>query len=476
MVFSKKIAILTLVFLIYISAVFASSFDVNTVPIKNKISIDEFAKFRLNIKNNLEVQDEYRIYTLDFPAWDVRADPISNPITLLLAGKSNGSVEIIVDPLKIKEIGSYQVGVNIRSGIVDEAVTMPLKVTILSIDSLIQGYVPTVITGVEIPEEIDPREKVTVKIDLNNQNIIDYPDLVIKLDSKLIKDTINMQLGPKEDKMLSLEFDIDPLTPPQEDNLVVAVFKGNRSIVNPIVKRIEIKEYTGHKLVNEEKKFLRTISKYSFESNNNNYNGAFKVETTLFNSIFSSTDPQAKIAKENGKRYFTWDVGLENNTMQFTVTKNFIPLFIAILMLIAVAIAYYVLRSPLYMLKESSNIVKREGGISEMTVVLHIKNRSKDKINGIEVNEYIPGLVTIGSDVPIGSLQPTKVMVHEKKGTTVVKWELDTLNASEERVLSYRLKSKLAILGSFSLPAAKATFKSNNKPFSSTSNRLSVNE
>ena len=130
--------------------------------------------------------------------------------------------------------------------------------------------------------------------------------------------------------------------------------------------------------------------------------------------------------------------------------------------------------APLFMIKEASNIVKSEGGITEMTVILHVRNRSNSKISGIEVSDYIPSLVGIGSDVPIGSLQPAKVLRHEKKGTTIVKWTLDALNVSEERVLSYRIKSKLPILGSFSLPAAKATFGQNNKTVTSTSNRLGV--
>jgi len=53
---------------------------------------------------------------------------------------------------------------------------------------------------------------------------------------------------------------------------------------------------------------------------------------------------------------------------------------------------------------------------------------------------------------------------------------VDNLDASEERVLSYRIKSRLSILGSFSLPATKAAFKSNDKPMTSSSNGLSVSD
>ena len=474
MVIFKKSLLFTFIFLIYISVVYAASFDVEVVPLDDEIIIDEFATFQLNIKNNLRQIDEYRIYTLNFPTWDVRTDPIVNPITLELKPGKEGNVELVVDPLKIKDIGVYQVNVNVRSKLTNKFTSVPLKVTILSTEPLIGGYVPTVVTGVDIPEKIDPREGIPIKISLNNQNIIDYPDLVVKLESNLIKETINTQLGPKEEKTLEITAKLDPLTPSQEDKLVVAVFKGNRSIINPIVRSIEIIEYASQELANEKKGFLLTKSYYNFVSNNKDYEGTFKIETTSFASIFSSTKPKAKTTKENGKVYFVGSVKLENNKMEIVVTKNIIPLFVVIILVIVLVVSYYIFRSPLLMTKEASNIVKKEGGVSEITVILHIKNRSQSKMEQIEITDFIPALVSVGGDVPIGSLQPNKVLKHEKKGTTIVKWTIDALDASEERVLSYRIKSKLSILGSFGLPTATASFKSNNKVFTSTSNRLSV--
>ncbi|MFH0868416.1 MAG: hypothetical protein V1831_03820 [Candidatus Woesearchaeota archaeon] len=476
MAFVKKFALFALIFSLYMSIVYAAAFDVEVVPIKDRIVIDEFAKFRLEIQNNLKQDDEYRIYSTDFPTWDVKTEPLINPITLELAPGSKDSVELIVDPLKIRDIGTYAVTVNVRSKVTNSFISVPLKVTILSTGPLIGGYVPTVITSVGIPKKIDPREEIPIKIILNNQNIIDYPDLVVKLESSLIKEKIETKLGPKEEKTLDLAVNIDSLTPPQEDDFVVAVFKGNRSIINPIVRRLEIAEYASQELISQEKRFLLTRNHYSFVSNNNGYEGEFKIETTLLSSIFSSTSPKSKTVKEDGKRYFVGDVKLENSTMEIVVTKNFIPLFTVIALLVILAASYYIFRSPLLITKEASNVIKTEGGISEMTIVLHMKNRGNSKITDIDISEFIPALVSVGKEVPIGSLQPEKVLKHEGKETTIVKWALDNLDISEERVLSYKITSKLTILGGFNLPATKAIFKQNNKTVTASSNRLSVSE
>ncbi|MBI2208133.1 hypothetical protein HYU50_01430 [Candidatus Woesearchaeota archaeon] len=474
MVFFKKFGIFAFVLLLYASLANAALFDISVEPVKDKILIDEFAKFKLIIKNNMQQADEYRIYSPDFPIWDVRTEPIVNPITLVVSPGGEGSVELVVDPLKIRDIGTYGVIVNIRSEAANQLKSVQLKVSILSVKGLIQGYVPTVVTSVGIPEKIDPREEIPIKIVLNNQNIINYTKLTIRLESNSIQDTINTSLEPEEEKTLMLTERIDPFAMPQEDELAVSVFSDDISIINPIVKKVEIMEYTDKELVSQKKNFLRTKTVYDFVSNNPYYEGKFRTETTLLESIFSSENPKARIAKENGKSYFVWNAKLENNRMRVTVTKNFIPLFAVIILLLVVIAAYYALRAPLVIRKEASSIVKSEGGVSEMSVILRVQNRGRTKIKDIEVTEIIPSIINIEREVSIGSLQPTKLLRHEKKGTTIVKWELNNLDVSEERVLSYRMKSKLSILGTFSLPAATAVFKANDKTFTTASNRLNV--
>jgi len=474
--FVKKYAILVFVMLLYVSLANAAAFDIEITPIEDRISIEEFAKFEVKVKNNLQIPDVYRIYSANFPTWDVRTEPIVNPITIELNPGEEGKVEIIVDPLKIRDIGTYAVSLNVRSNALNRLSTVPLEVTILSTETLIGGYVPTVITSLGIPDKIDPREEVPIKIVLSNQNIIDYPDLVIKLESDLFEDTIDTKLGPKEDKTLDLTTILNPLTPPQKIDFVLSVFKADRSIINPIVRKIEIIEYQEQILVDERKRLLTTRRNYEFISNNPDYEGTFKVETTLFGSIFSSESPKAKIITENDKKYFVWDVKLENNKMQVTVTKNFVPMFIVIVALIVIASLYYTLRAPLSLRKEYSSKIIKHGGVVELSIVLHIKNRGQGKIKDIEITEIIPSIISVGKEVSIGSLRPTKILRHEKKGTTIVKWNIDNLDVSEERVVSYKVTSKLSILGSFSLAAATAVFKYNGKTYTAASNRLSVDE
>jgi hypothetical protein len=474
MLFLKKSLNLAFVLLLYASIVSAASFDIDVVPISDRIALDEFAKFQINVKNNLNHAEEFRIYTTNFPTWDVRTDPIVNPIVIELESGEQGNVEIIADPLKIRDIGTYAININVRSKLTNQLKSVPLKITILSAKGLIGGYVPTVVTSLGIPEKIDPRKEIPIKIVLNNQNIIDYEELTIKLNSKFIKETLVTKLGPKEEKTLELTANFDSLTLPQKDKLVLTVTAGDINIINPIVKQIDIIEYGNLKLVSEKKRLLTAISNYEFTSNNPSYEGSFKVETTLLGSMFSSEKPRSKVITEDGKKYFVWDVQLENNKMQVTTKKNILPLFLVIIILIGLIASYYLVRSPLTIRKESSSIVKKEGGVSEMSVILHVRNRGKAKIKDIEITETIPNIVSIERDISIGALQPTKIMRHEKRKDTIVKWSINNLDATEERVLSYKIKTKLSILGDFSLPAAAAVFKYEGKTLTTVSSRLHV--
>lgn len=472
----KAYVLFLLVLIMSIFSVHAVNFELNATPIKNKIAIDEVAKFKLEIKNNFDKTQKFRIYTLDYPTWDIHTEPIVNPILLDVAPNSKSYIELIVDPLTTRNIivGPHFVNVKVRSQTTNEALGIPLKVSIISRDSLIGGYVPTIITNVKIPKKIDPRDEIPIEIILNNQNIIDYSDLVIKIDSNLIKDAIDCKLGPKEEKTLHLTKKIDYLTQPQTDNIMVAVLKGEKVIAGPITSSIEIVEYLSKKEADVKKKFLKTERDIVVYSNNKGYSGKVSVETSFFKCLFSSTKPKAKILKENNKRYFVWDISLdENNSMKLSITESYKILFFIIILAMILILVYYAYRSPLTINKDTKNIVKKEGGIFSLKVILHIKNRSSKKIEDIELKEVVPRIAGIEKDMSIGTLKPTRILNHEKKGS-IIKWDIDKLDIGEERILSYKIISQLPILGDLSLPEATAKFRYNNKDVAAHSNRANV--
>ena len=86
-------------------------------------------------------------------------------------------------------------------------------------------------------------------------------------------------------------------------------------------------------------------------------------------------------------------------------------------------------------------------------------------------NTAADGMCLIDKDFKVGSLHPEKIVRHAKKGT-LLKWNLGDMEKGDERVLSYKVKSRLTILGSFTLPAAVCKFAVKTKHRVVYSNRL----
>jgi len=470
----KLILLAVLVAVSAASAYAAPSFEPKAVAVKDDIIVNEPAEFTFEIYNSLDTMQEFRLSTLDYPFWGIRTEPLINPITLTVAPKSNNSIGILVDALHITQIGAYVVTITVESLNTGEKISVPVQVGIKSTDPLIGGYVPTVITSVSVPARMDPREDVPIKVHLSNQNPVDYDDMVVRIESEHFNDVIDYTLGPREEKDISLTKKIDPLSSPQKGRLSVTIYKGDRIVVNTITKPYEIIEYKTFTQKEKSSGFLSSRTMYEFLSNNKYYSGQIKVPTTFMRSLFTTTSPQSEKLAEGGKRYILWDIRLEGaNTMAMEKKENFLPLFVIIVLVIALSLFYYFFRSPLLILKEAANVTKEEGGISGMKVVLRLRNRGKFQLKEIRITEQVPYLVQVEKEVSIGTLQPQN-LVRQEKRETLVQWLVDSLDPGEERVLTYRVSTKLPILGSFSLAAASAKFTQEGKELASSSNRLAV--
>lgn len=469
-----KFFILTSVFLLMINLAYAAAFEVNVTPIKDKIVVDEIAEFDITINNNLDTNEEFTIKKAGYPFWDMYAKPLQNPITLIVPAQGKASIRLFVDPLYITSVDTYTLDVGIVLQRTGEEQKVPVTVAIKSTDPLIGGYIPTVLATISIsPEKIDPREEFTIKVFLNNQNVLNYPNITIKIDSNLFKEELNVPLGPKEDKTVEVKKRLDDLTPPQEDRIVVAIFKVGRLIVSPIVKEFEITEYAVQQEIPKEKSFLKIRSGIKVVSNNFDYKGNIKIETTPLKNLFTSSWPRAELVKEDDKLYLVWQIELKDRTMIVYTFENYRPLVVIAVLIIAAISLYFLFRSPIVVRKSIANVNFSEGGISNAKVVVRVKNRSSKQLTKIEVIDHLPHIAHVEKEVSIGSMQPHAILQHPKKGL-VIKWTIEALEPGDERVLSYKMRSRLPILGELGLPSATARTNLGDRVIISNSNTVSI--
>ena len=470
----SKFFILITVFVLFINLAYAASFDVKVAPIKDKIVVDEVAEFEIAIQNNLDTDEEFTIKKAGYPFWDMYTKPLQNPITLKVPALSLASIRLFVDPLYITSVDTYTLDIGVILQRTGQEQKVPVTVGIKSTEPLIGGYIPTVLTSISVPEKIDPREEFTIRIVLNNQNVLNYENLTIKVESNLFKDELYVPLGPNEEKIVDISKRLDVTTPPQEDRLVAAVFKDKRLIVSPIVKEFGVIEYVTQDELPKEQSFLKIRKGLKIISNNPNYKGFVKIETAPIKNLLLTTSPRADTIKENGKQYLIWEVKLnKDGVMNVYTIENYRPIVVIIGLAIAAIVLYFLFRSPIVVRKGIANVGMSEGGVSEAKVVVRIKNRSANQINNIEVVDHLPHIAHVEKELSIGSMQPHAVLKHPKRGL-MIKWNIETLEPGDERVLSYRMKSRLSILGEFNLPAANARAKVGDRVIISNSNRVSV--
>ncbi len=470
-----KFCILAGVVMLLLNAAYAISFSAKSTPIKDKIVVDEVAEFNITIENGLQTEEEFTIKKAGYPFWDMFTKPLQNPITLKVPAKSSASQALFVDPLYITSVDTYTLVVGIVHDRTGEELGVPITIGIKSIEPLIGGYIPTVLASVSInPERIDPRQQVTIRIVLSNQNLINYTNLTIKVDSSLIKDELHVPLGPNEERTIELSRKFDDLTPPQEDRLVVSVLKDARTIVTPIVKDFGVVQYVTRDEIPKETSFLKIRKGYKVVSNNPDYSGTIKVETTPLKNFILTTYPKAETKKEGDKHYLVWEykVGEERSITVYT-TENYRPIVVIIALAIVAVILYFLFRSPIVVRKGIANITMNEGAISEVKIVVRVKNRSSKQISNIEVVDNVSHIAHVEKEISVGSMQPHAIMQHPKKGI-MIKWAIETLEPGDERVLSYKMKSRLAILGEFNLPSASARCQVGDRVVISNSNRVSV--
>ena len=106
----------------------------------------------------------------------------------------------------------------------------------------------------------------------------------------------------------------------------------------------------------------------------------------------------------------------------------------------------------------------------ELKILLHVKNRSNGTIDEINITDTIPHIGEMDKEIQIGTIKPTGIAKH--KTGTIVKWNIVSLERFEERIITYRIRTKLSVLGGIVLPTARVKFKEKGREMVVRSNKL----
>ncbi len=457
MVRKNKLWFLPLMLALLVLAAFqASAFSYNVEVLDNTITKDGSAEFKVIVQNTGNYDDLFTISTKDVN-WILSSESSIIP--------GGGEKEFIVSlkpkPLLIED-RTYFIPVMITSektGFYYED-TKNFAVFIIDPNRLPGIYPPTITPTIAMLEKkVDPREKVSVIVRLWNRNPRELDGLRVVIDGDVFQKEYTTKLLPLEDKMNEILFDIYPLTDPGIRNLTVTIFFEGKDIAESstqyeIIGYAELRETSSQRTV-----FCRTAKSFSIYNNGNQPAEARKeFKLNIFERLFTKFSPEAdKVKGDDGKTYYVVKATLKpRETLNIEVVTNYRVLVLIVLIIIAGVILYYLLRSPLIIIKNAEPLGKGAEGLSELKVSIYLKNRSRKPVTNLRVVDMVPHIAEIERKTRLGSMEPVHIGATHKG--TIAKWELHALEPYEERIITYRLKSRLTLVGGIKLPSAKARF------------------
>jgi len=458
--------------MVILCATFAAAiFDVRVEPVTDQIFPGETAIYDIYTSNPEEQADELFMDFSEDPSWSVITKPAYHQTSYTLEPGEEKRTTIMLMPDETVDPGQvFNYGFNILSKKDSFSRFIELEVFLRNPDRL-RDYVPIIETDVDINTEVDPREQAIMTINLKNFNPLNISDLTIDIESTVDSEndkTIVTQLGPLEEKSIEVVISYDDLQPPAKDTFTVTASVPSRN------KTFDSKEKTTtilgyNEIIKDsrvEEQFLKTINMVSYYNDGNQpAQESYRIKTSAFRQLFTSSEPEPEVIKDGGYRYLEWTFDLDaQESENVMIVMNYRPLFIIFLVLLVALVLYYVFRSPILIRKEAVRLTKGDDA-SKIKVLLHVKNRTGSIIENVTVMDKVPRIAVLSTDFPVGTMQPSKIINHEKKGT-VLKWNVPTLEAYEERIITYHLGSKLKIIGSLRLPATVVKFKNKMNRFS----------
>jgi len=188
----------------------------------------------------------------------------------------------------------------------------------------------------------------------------------------------------------------------------------------------------------------------------------FTVTETVSDFIskfFYSADAPTSTTSENGKKTYSWTVeSLEPGAeTRIKYEIRFISIWVSG---VSIALVVFFAFSYVYRPRVKKSVrffgpLKRG---KEIVVLLEVRNSTIHEIKNIVVSDSVSPIASLIEK--FDTMRPT---VKKSEAGTVLSWKMKSLKPLEERVLTYRIKPKVDIIGSMRLPRATLEYVNHKK-------------
>lgn len=187
--------------------------------------------------------------------------------------------------------------------------------------------------------------------------------------------------------------------------------------------------------------------------------------------VFLTSSKDGTKEYTDGIATYIWPVTLSvGEKMKISYQIHYWPLYIIfILVLYAGYWTFKNIRKP-KLKKRAVNIKELEDEKKEIMISLEIKNIG-EKIKNVVVKDFVPPVAEL-----VEEFETMKPKIKKGDEGTKITWKLDELDAHENRILTYKIKTLIGTLDYLKLPLAKLKSKIGDRKVESKSNSLKIKE
>lgn len=447
--------------LILAAPLVAADVGMEVEVIENTIYPGQLATYELLVTNNLEVTDRYSL------------ESVESRFILFVGDRPEVAPgETARYPFQIRPagdvgFGSYLVPMNLRSretGERERVQPSPL-LSLRDPEAAGQVYSPSIALSVDAPVVVDPREDLRLTVHMRNRNARSYEGderILVRVSSDFFEDAYLTSLGgvgANGERSTERIVAIDDYQPPGNHTLVVELIVNNRT-VSEQQSLFRINAFsTIEQDVLRDRSFFKTTTTMKLRNDGNvNASAQAAYPANILSQLFISSSHNYAVEEVGGERSLVAQEELAPlGEASVTYVENYRLLVLLLLLAVASVIGYFALRSPLVLGKEAEHSGDVDEGKSEIKVRLFLKNRSSQTLRNLRVIDRISGMADVQESASLGTLKPSKVVKKKAQGT-LIRWDLDSLEPFEERIITYRVHTPLTLVGDVTLPNVKVKF------------------
>ncbi len=420
---------------------------VNINPIKDRASPGGTFEYEITVLNNGDTTKHITVQRT-FISWESEANPYSFD---LAPGGSQVVNFKLYAPDEVDTCGDdliYQPSLYLSDG--EQSQRVPL-LAIVGVPQSQRLY----ITQLTPPTSIDPRHGIPITLVINNGCVEAEMEVELSLtkDNRTYSRHNQTTLFAKGTDTYYINMSVDYLTPPGDYRLSVEIYYSGNLVRHSEVG-VEVESYSNPEIIYEtgwsllgETVNVRVVNNGTLPIYNLT---AVRPISSLERYLLYYSSPGATVSELS----ISWliDELPVGGEVVYTFSVTFVPILIIPFIIISIAFIVFLWTRKVIVVKDIIDY-RMEGGTLEMKMQIRIHNVHKRSIFNVTISERLPPFVS--AIAGFGSLDGKVV---SRGGGKRIHWHVDEVKPDEEFLLTYRMKTRVEILGPVELPPTYVTF------------------